>query len=331
MIKVAIIGTGVMGAGHARFIKKHVPDATVIGLSDIDPKKIDELSAELGTVLFSTTDPAELMNDSRVDAIVVASPDSLHVPHLKLAIASGKQILCEKPIATTLEDARTISDEIRNYQERVGKKMINFGFMRRFDPSYQEVRRLMATGDFGLPTFFRTVTRNVASTGATTNGLFTNIAIHDFDIYRWLFKDEWESIQSVYPRRSSLSPDGLADPLIIIGRLKSGVTMVGDIVAFNNYGFDCRVEVVCEKGSIQIGTHGDVITQVNGVGGATKGGKMANNWMVRFEPAYIEELKAWIQEVKTGIVNPDLATVEDALIANEMCALGISSINLQFK
>jgi predicted dehydrogenase len=107
--------------------------------------------------------------------------------------------------------------------------------------------------------------------------------------------------------------------------------MVGDVVAFNNYGFDCRVEVVCEKGSIQIGTHGDVITQVNGVGGATKGGKMANNWMVRFEPSYIEELKAWIQEVKTGIVNPDLATVEDALIANEVCALGISSIKPQNK
>jgi len=68
--------------------------------------------------------------------------------------------------------------------------MINFGFMRRFDPCYQEVRRLIATGDYGAPTFFRTVTRNVSSTGATSTGLFTNIAIHDFDIYRWLFKDE---------------------------------------------------------------------------------------------------------------------------------------------
>jgi len=326
MVNVGIIGTGVMGAGHARFIKQHVPDATVVGLSDVDPKKIRQLSDELGTVLFSTSKPEELMNDPRIEAVIIASPDPLHVEHLRLAIASGKQILCEKPIATTIEDAQMITNEIRSYEVQVGKKMINFGFMRRFDPCYQEVRRLIATGDFGAPTFFRTVTRNVSSTGATSTGLFTNIAIHDFDIYRWLFNDEWESIKSFYPKRSSLSPEGLNDPLIIIGRLKSGITMVGDIVAFNNYGFDCRVEVICEKGTIQIGTHGDVITQLNGFGGATKGGKMAENWMTRFEPSYIEELKAWIEEVKTGVINTDLATVEDALIANEVCALGIASI-----
>jgi myo-inositol 2-dehydrogenase/D-chiro-inositol 1-dehydrogenase len=326
MVNVGIIGTGVMGAGHARFIKQHVPDATVVGLSDVDQKKINQLSEELGTVLFSTSSSEELMNDPRVNAVIIASPDPLHVEHLRLAIASGKQILCEKPIATTIEDAQMIANEIRTYESSVGKKMINFGFMRRFDPCYQEVRRLIATGDFGAPTFFRTVTRNVSSTGATSTGLFTNIAIHDFDIYRWLFNDEWESIKSFYPKRSSLSPEGLNDPLIIIGRLKSGITMVGDIVAFNNYGFDCRVEIVCEKGTIQIGTHGDVITQLNGFGGATKGGKMAENWMTRFEPSYIEELKAWIEEVKTGVINTDLATVEDALIANEVCALGIASI-----
>jgi myo-inositol 2-dehydrogenase/D-chiro-inositol 1-dehydrogenase len=303
-----------------------VPDATVVGLSDVDQKKINQLSEELGTILFSTSSSKELMNDPRVNAVIIASPDPLHVEHLRLAIDSGKQILCEKPIATTIEDAQMIANEIRTYESSVGKKMINFGFMRRFDPCYQEVRRLIATGDFGAPTFFRTVTRNVSSTGATSTGLFTNIAIHDFDIYRWLFNDEWESIKSFYPKRSSLSPEGLNDPLIIIGRLKSGITMVGDIVAFNNYGFDCRVEVICEKGTIQIGTHGDVITQVNGFGGATKGGKMAENWMTRFEPSYIEELKAWVTEVKTGVINTDLATVEDALIANEVCALGLASI-----
>ena len=326
MINVGIIGTGVMGAGHARFIRDHIPEAKVVGLSDVDLTKVEKLAQELKTVLISTSNPEELMNDSRVDAVIIASPDPLHVAHLNLAIASKKPILCEKPIATTLEDARDITSKIRAYEGQVGKKMINFGFMRRFDPCYQEVRRLIATGDYGAPTFFRTVTRNVSSTGATSTGLFTNIAIHDFDIYRWLFKDEWESITSFYPKRSSLSPEGLNDPLILIGKLKSGVTMVGDIVAFNNYGFDCRVEIVCEKGSIQIGTHGDVYTQVNGVGGAPKGGKMAENWMTRFEPSYIEELKAWVKEISSGVINPDLATVEDALIANEICAMGLASI-----
>lgn len=326
MINVGIIGTGVMGAGHARFIKDEVPDACVIGLFDVDEAKMGTLAAELGTVELVTSDAAELMNSPKVDAIIIASPDPLHVQHLRLAIASKKPTLCEKPIATNLEDARVIADEIRKYELAIGKPMIHFGFMRRFDPAYREVRRLINTGDYGNPLFFRTITRNVSSTGATTPGLYTNIAIHDFDVFRWLFKDEWVSVESHYPKRSSLSPENLADPLVITAHMKSGLMMVADIVAFNNYGYDVRTEVVCEKGSIEIGIHGDVITRANHVAGVNKGGAMDENWIPRFRISYIEELKAWVKTISTGVANSDLATVDDALAANEVCALGVASI-----
>jgi len=325
-IRVGIIGLGVMGAGHARFIKEHVPGATVTALFDVDDARMQALDDELGTVEVQTTSPSELMNHVSVDAIIIASPDPLHVEHLRLAIASKKPTLCEKPMATTIEDANAIAAEISAYETAMGKTMIHFGFMRRFDPSYRKVRELIATGEFGAPTFFRAITRNVASTGATTPGLYTNIAIHDFDIYRWLFKDEWVSVQSHYPRHSSLSPEGLKDPLVITAHMKSGLMMVADIVAFNNYGFDARVEVVCEKGSIEIGINGDVITRVNRQMGAHKGGSMAENWMTRFTQSYIEELRAWVSSLASGIPNPDLATYKDALIANEVCAMGVASI-----
>ncbi|TRZ56991.1 MAG: myo-inositol 2-dehydrogenase [Streptomycetaceae bacterium] len=326
MVRIGIIGTGVMGAGHARFIKESVPTAQVVALFDIDTEKMAVLALELGTVSVQTTDPATLMSHPDVDAVIIASPDPLHVAHLRLAISSGKPILCEKPIATTIEDARTIASEIRVYEDRIGKHLIHFGFMRRFDPAYREVRRLIETGDYGKPTFFRTITRNVASTGATTPGLFTNIAIHDFDIFRWLFKDEWVSVQSHYPRKSSISPEGIADPLVITAFMKSGIMMVADIVAFNNYGYDVRAEVICEKGSIEIGINGDVITRANRLMGTHTGGKMEENWIPRFTQSYIEELRAWVATITTGVANPDLATVDDALAANEVCALGVASI-----
>ena len=326
MVNVGIIGTGVMGAGHARFIKNDVSGSRVVALFDVDQAKMSELAAELGTVELQTSDVVELMNSPKVDAIIVASPDLLHVEHLRLAIVSGKPTLCEKPIATNLEDAREIASEIRKYESAVGKSMIHFGFMRRFDPAYREVRRLINTGDYGNPLFFRTITRNVSSTGATTPGLYTNIAIHDFDVFRWLFKDEWVSVESHYPKRSLLSPENLADPLVITARMKSGLMMVADIVAFNNYGYDVRTEVVCEKGSIEIGIHGDVITRANHLAGVNKGGVMDENWIPRFRTSYVEELKAWVATISTGISNPDLATVEDALAANEVCALGVASI-----
>jgi myo-inositol 2-dehydrogenase/D-chiro-inositol 1-dehydrogenase len=326
MVRVGIIGVGVMGAGHARFIKEFVSDAVVTALFDVDLKKISDLANELGTVTLQTTDADSLMKHPDIDAIIIASPDHLHVEHLRIAIECKKPVLCEKPIATNLEDARKIAQEIKEYEKAAGKQMIHFGFMRRFDPSYREVRRLIQSGDFGKPTFFRTITRNVASTGATTPGLFTNIAIHDFDVFRWLFQDEWVSVQSHYPRKSSLSPEGIADPLVITAVMKSGIMMVADIVAFNNYGYDVRAEVICEKGSIEIGINGDVITRANRIMGAHTGGKMEENWIPRFKNSYIEELRAWIQVIKTGIANSDLATVDDALAANEVCALGVASI-----
>jgi len=60
--------------------------------------------------------------------------------------------------------------------------------------------------------------------------------------------------------------------------------------------------------------------------GSHTGGKMEENWIPRFTDSYIEELRAWVQAISSGVVNPDLANVDDALAANEVCALGVASI-----
>ena len=326
MLRVGIVGTGVMGAGHARFIRDSVDGAEVSALFDIDQSKVNQLADELKTVTLRTSNVEDLMNSNEVDAIIIASPDNFHVQHLRLAILSKKPTLCEKPLATNLDEARAVASEIKEYEKACGKRMIHFGFMRRFDDAYRKARDLINSGNYGSPLYCRTTARNVSSTGVTTSGLYTNIAVHDFDILRWLFKDEWVSVTSNYPKRSSLSPEGLNDPLVVIAKMKNGLMMVADIFAFNNYGYDVRTEVICEKGSIEIGIHGDVITRSNRVAGVSKGGEMDENWIPRFNDSYIAELRAWVETITTGKENSDLATVEDALAANEVCALGVASI-----
>ena len=326
MLRIGIVGTGVMGAGHARFIRDSVDGAEVSALFDIDQNKVNQLADELKTVTLRTSNVEDLMNSNEVDAIIIASPDNFHVQHLRLAILSKKPTLCEKPLATNLDEARAVASEIKEYEKACGKRMIHFGFMRRFDDAYRKARDLINSGNYGSPLYCRTTARNVSSTGVTTSGLYTNIAVHDFDILRWLFKDEWVSVTSNYPKRSSLSPEGLNDPLVVIAKMKNGLMMVADIFAFNNYGYDVRTEVICEKGSIEIGIHGDVITRSNRVAGVGKGGEMDENWIPRFNDSYIAELRAWVETITTGKENCDLATVEDALAANEVCALGVASI-----
>ena len=315
-----------MGSGHARYLTEHVSEAEVIALSDIDLNRANQLAKELRTPKLVTSDVSELFRSELVDAVIIASPDHLHVDHLRLAMQAKKPTLCEKPIATNIEAARGIAKEITTFQEKIGKELIHFGFMRRFDPQYRKVRELVDSGKFGAPLFIRVVTRNVSSTGATDTGLYTNIAIHDFDIFRWLFKSDFVQVESHYPKRNSLSQPGLSDPLIITAKLANGIMMIADIVAFNNYGYDARFEILCEKGSIEVGIFGDVITRVNFIATPILGGRMAENWMSRFEVSYIEEVKAWVGAINSGNSNPDLATVADALAANEACQLGIDSI-----
>lgn len=125
-IRVGIIGAGVMGAGHARFIKENIPGAVVTALFDVDVIKMAELSQELGTVIIEAKDPIQLINHASVDAVIIASPDSMHVEHLRLALEGKKPTLCEKPMATTIEDAKAIAKEIEEFEREAGKTMIHF-------------------------------------------------------------------------------------------------------------------------------------------------------------------------------------------------------------
>jgi myo-inositol 2-dehydrogenase/D-chiro-inositol 1-dehydrogenase len=314
-----------MGSGHARYLKEYVSEAEVIALADVDLERAKQLSNVLKTPQLVTNNVQELCFSELVDAIIIASPDSQHVSHLRLAVSASKPTLCEKPIATSIDEARIIAEEIMRYQSRVDRQMIHFGFMRRFDPQYRKVKELVNSGKYGFPLFVRVVTRNVASTGATNSGLFTNIAIHDFDIFRWMFESDFSEVASHYPKRNSMSQAGLSDPLIITAKLNNGIMMVADIVAFNNYGYDARFEIVCEKGSIEVGVFGDVIIRSDFNATSIKGGRMSVNWMDRFELSYIEEVKAWVKSIDSGEIHPDLANVVDALAANEACQLGIDS------
>ena len=315
-----------MGAGHARFLRTNVPGADVFAITDIDESRAHTLIDDLGGNINFCGSVTELLALEELDGVIIASPDSLHVQHLRLAIERKIPTLCEKPIATNIEDAEIIAAEILNFETLMKRPMVHFGFMRRFDPSYVKVKSMIQSKEYGAPLFVRTVTRNVSSAGITTEGLYTNIAVHDFDVWHWLLNEDWKSVSTHYPKPSSLSPQGLVDPLVFTATLSGGVLMVADIVANNNYGYEVRTEVLCERGSIEIGIFGDVITRANHIAQVPLGGAMVENWMPRFEDAYIQELIAWTGFLSTGQVNPDLATAVDALKANQACALGLASI-----
>lgn len=326
-LRICIIGAGVMGRGHSEFLRDEIDGVEIVGISDVDFERAQLLSADLSkkNQIPVFVNPEQMFKEVHPDAVIIASPDLLHAAHVVLAIKHGLDILCEKPIAVSLGEADEVAESIMEYEASSGRARVHYGFMRRFDPSYIELRSKIESGEYGLPLFARTTTRNVTSPGITTDGLFTNIAVHDFDIWRWLTGQEWISVCRHQPKPSSLSPQGLADPLIFVAEMSSSFMIIADVVANNNYGYDLRTEVLCERGSIEIGTFGDVFTRAQHFAQEVIHGEMVENWIPRFKDAYIAELRAWVESVKTGTAHPDLATAADALAATKACYLAINS------
>jgi len=132
-IRVGVIGVGIMGAGHARYITDSVDGAVVTAFFDLDAARMDalanELSAKSGATINKHSSVTDLINDPTVDAVIICSPDGLHPEHLELCVKAGKPTLCEKPLAPRLEDAKKIAEIVK-----ASGVPVALGFMLRFDP-----------------------------------------------------------------------------------------------------------------------------------------------------------------------------------------------------
>jgi myo-inositol 2-dehydrogenase / D-chiro-inositol 1-dehydrogenase len=199
-IRVGVIGVGIMGAGHARYITDSVDGAVVTAFFDLDAARMDalanELSAKSGATINKHSSVADLINDPTVDAVIICSPDGLHPEHLELCVKAGKPTLCEKPLAPRLEDAKKIAEIVK-----ASGVPVALGFMRRFDPGYIQLKKEIQSGKYGEVVQIRAVTRNVASPGATTAGMISNSAVHEFDIARWLLEEEFTTVSVAYAKK----------------------------------------------------------------------------------------------------------------------------------
>ena len=164
-MRAAVIGCGV-GANHAYAFQQH-PDVDLVAICDVNPAMFQKVYAAAGVeegALRTYTDYEELLRKERLDLLGVATPDHYHVGPVTAAAAAGVAgILCEKPIASTLEDA----DRMIEAAERHGTRLL-IDHTRNFDPAYVAVRDRVRAGEIGQ------LTRIVAYLGGKRAMLFRN-------------------------------------------------------------------------------------------------------------------------------------------------------------
>ncbi len=313
-LKIGVVGAGVMGSGHVEYLSQEVPGVTVAALAE--PNESMRRSVlerwNLTCPEFSTLE--EMLDGVDLDGVVIASPDRFHAESITLCLSRAMPALCEKPLAQTLEDGDKLAQLAQQSLKDVGRPLIHLGFMRRFDPPFVEVKRLIESGELGAILYINASTRNVASPGIKSEELLTNIAVHEVDTLRWLLADEWSNLQVLKGRSASAAPEGTQDPIVLTGTTSKGVVVVADIFANNTYGYDVRCELTFERGVVRVGIWGDITVVKEHEHPAHPAFELGENWIARFRQAYINELVEWTGTLR-GKESPDLATIEDGFRA----------------
>ena len=276
-VRVGVIGVGLIGEDHVRRLTTVLDDARVTAVTDVDKDRAAAVAEEygVGTVHASGED---VIADPQVDAVVVASWGPTHEQYVLAALAAGKPVFCEKPLATT----REACERVLAAETARGRRLVQVGFMRRYDEAYRELRTAVRQGAIGAPLLAHMAHRNPSvPPTVTSEAAINDSAVHEIDVTRWLLGEEITSVMVLAPRRSTLAADGLQDPMVVMFRTESGV-LVDDELGLNvRYGYDIRAEVVCETGQARLPT----------------GGPVPPDWRVRFSDAYDTEFRAWIADV----------------------------------
>jgi myo-inositol 2-dehydrogenase/D-chiro-inositol 1-dehydrogenase len=221
---------------------------------------------------------------------VVASWGPTHEEYVLAAIAAGKQVFCEKPLATTREACERIVDA----EAAAGKRLVMVGFMRRYDAGYRAMRDVIGSGAIGAPLMFHSAHRNPSVPSHYVSDMIINdTCVHDVDVARFLLDTEVTAARVVRPRRNRNASDHLQDPLLIL--LETATEAVVDIEASINirYAYDIRGEVVGESGTVELAETNAVVVK------STQGfmGRVPEDWRERFIRAYDTEFQEWINAV----------------------------------
>lgn len=287
--KIGVIGTGAIGREHVRRLADVVQGARVAALSDANAEAARDVAGKYHAAFYRTGE--EVIHDKSVDAVLIASPDPSHAGYVLECVRAGKFVFCEKPLATSAEECLKIMEEER----KAGKRLVQVGFMRRYDRGYRELRSVLKSGKIGAPLMLHCCHRNlVPGPGHTTDMTVKNSGIHEIDVLRWLLGEEYESGQVLLPKRNRNASAGLMDPQIMLLRTKSGVCADVEINMNSGYGYDIQCEVVGEKGTARLSDPNTAVIREKGRCFYS----LYSDWSQRFSEAYDVELQEWINSLE---------------------------------
>ncbi len=310
--QVAIFGAGRIGKIHAGNLVSQ-PGVRLRHVVDPDAAAAQALAARHGATV-GTVDG--VFADASIRAVVIASSTDTHAELIERAAAAGKAIFCEKPVDLSYDRALRCARAVRE----AGVPCL-IGFQRRYDPTFAAVRARMDAGEIGDPEMLVVTSRDPGAPPVEylkrSGGIFKDMLIHDFDIFRWILADEAES---VYATGSCLTDPAVAsvgdvDASAVTIRTRKGRLAQINTIRRAAYGYDQRFEVIGAKGMLQAGNHRPTEV-VASTSASVSADKPEHFFLERYRAAYAIEMAHFFEAVATG--RPIRTTIDDGVKALEL-------------
>ena len=298
-IRICMVGAGRVGKNHSRAISQHISGGRIVAVVESVAQVRDETAREFGIDnQFETLEAA--INKVDFDAVVITTPTPTHLPISALAAENKKHIFLEKPMALNLHECDAILQVTQQ-----NSVILQLGFMRRFDPEFVEAAKRIAGGEIGQPMMIKTNTHGPglpppwARDLRTSNGMLAEVNSHDWDTARWFMGSNLERVYTEVANfkgaANNIDAPNFYDNVLVNIKFESGGLGLISGVCPCGYGYDARVEIIGEKGIMQIGElqGQSIVVCTNRDQGLIS--PIFRTWPERFEWAYINELAHFVE------------------------------------
>lgn len=278
-----------MGMEHLAIFASLHPRAQITALADSHVPFTERAAAVVPTAAVFHN-PLDCVDNADVDAVVVATADDTHHEIVEACIRRGLFVLCEKPLTTSAEQ----SLQLVNAERATGRRLVQVGYMRRYDASYQDVHRTLQAGRIGEPVLITQHHRNpLAVITFDEQQLITSSASHDIDVFRWLCGEDISEVSAI----AKADRDRSTVFVVLTLTSQSGVLGIMELGRGPGLDYDIGCDIVGSSGVLTLASPPPTD------GAADGDAPLPEAWMQRFHRAYRAQDAAWLAGVAAKSFN----------------------------
>ena len=298
-LRVGIVGLGRLGKRHAEALAHQTRHCQLVAACSPVAAEREFARTQLG-VAQVYEDYAQLLTNPEVDAVVLVTPTSLHADQAIAALAAGKHVFVEKPLALNVADCERVLAEAAKHPALVAM----VGFVRRFDPSYMNAHAAITAGEIGRPFMVRSQTCDqndpdgfFVRFAPTSGGIFMDCSVHDIDLARWLLGRP-QATRAFASGSNALHPAlaefGDVDNGLAIVEFEGGQRAVFYASRTMAHGHETSTEIIGTAGKLLVGEHAasDRVLKSDALGVRHA---VVKDFYERFEAAFAAEMSAFVR------------------------------------